>query len=246
MKPYEQIYQIRGQEIDYTYRLKPYYMAAFFQNNFACDFTDRGLAAFDLQRDNKSWAISEIHIEFWAELPFWRSDIRLVGWNSKVQGLKLYRDFEAFSADGQLLARGTSSWFVFDQTKRRPVRMDFLLDKIEVINKQAIPDFVFSKIKPFEGLLFEESQKVRSYDLDFNWHVNSMRYIAGALETVPLEYRKVHRIKSYTIKYARETMYGELIRSKAFQNDNQFFHHLTKNSDQTEICRMFSEWEAAK
>ena len=31
------------------------------------------------------------------------------------------------------------------------------------------------------------SQTVHSYDIDFNGHLNSIRYIAGALEAVPGE-----------------------------------------------------------
>ncbi|WP_058485752.1 acyl-[acyl-carrier-protein] thioesterase [Defluviitalea phaphyphila] len=242
---YEHSYTIRSSEIDSNYRLKPYHIGSFFQDTIACAFDKQKIAAYHLKEENKTWMLVNLKIDFLTIMPFWRNNVHVCIWTRDIKGLKLFIDFEVKNDDGKLISRGTSCWIIMDIISKRPVPISQYIDKNECKYKEAIPNFKFTKIMPMEGKEYKLSQVIRSYDLDFNQHVNNVRYLAGAIETIPLEYRKKHWIKSVEIMFMKEIFYKDLIHSYAILNENQniFYHNLIRDNDNAEISRILTQWE---
>ena len=78
-------------------------------------------------------------------------------------------------------------------------------------------------------------------DIDYNGHVNSVRYLQWVLDTYPLQQfmdKKLHRID---INYQHEITYGATVTLIKQRNDNQ--HLITiKNPEGITLCKVKLVW----
>ena len=236
-------YIVHGTEIDHTYRLTEPYLLSLFQDAFARYCAELGIAAYDLQRDQKTWILSDFHARFNGDLPRWNHEIRFDVWARKNQSFRMYADFRAFDGDGKLCASGTSCWLILDEVLRIPVDHTETFSKLALTSNQAVPGFRFAKMETIEGPAFEEMMKIRSSDIDFNLHLNSVRYIGAGILGVPFNFRQRHRLTWLTIKYNQEAVLDQELRSVTIAAGNKNLHLLTDQSGQIEYSRMITCWE---
>lgn len=240
---YTKLYEIRGHEIYPDYTLKPYHISSYFQDAVANFFSDYNLASFDLQKENQSWIISNLKIDFCNQMPFWRTKVKISIWQRMIKGLRTLIDFTVEDESGNLVAKGSSSWSIINEETRRPEMLKDKLAEVPIVDEELYPDFKFVRLEPFYGETSALSQTIRSYDIDFNKHLNNVRYLAGAIETIPLEYRENHKIKNLEISFVHEVYYNEKLVGISHRQDNRFFHQLIKEDKQVEVCRMITEWD---
>ena len=241
---YTNQYKIRSIEMDSEYRVKSYHLVSYAQDAIASYLADSGIAAYDLQRVKQSWILSGIYTEFAEELPRWRITINTDIWVRKAKGVQYFIDFQVSSEDRTVIyAKGTTSWSVFDETERKLARRQDITDKMEVHPEEACPGIQLRKILPYTGDENILSQTVHSYDIDFNGHLNSIRYIAGALEAIPSETRRQKHLSMVHIKYIKEAMLGDTITCSCFQNpgEGEFYHKLY-NQQGEDVAVMNSSW----
>jgi acyl-CoA thioesterase FadM len=263
---YQQIYQVRGFEIGQDYRLKPYLLPSYFQNTMGCHFADAKLAAYDLQKDGRTWVLSDMKIEFLDQMPYWREEVLVETWNSKLKGFRVYREFtiSSTSDDKKLIARGTSVWLPIDETTKRPVKIDEYADRLPLHPEENFPNYKSDKLVIPDDLAFPKAdpsglpqdyssdqrtwslqQRVRSYDIDFNGHVSNIRYIGAAIESIPYELRKTLTPRGFEIKYIKEALYKDLGEALCFAIDGtKKMGHLVRIAETgEELCQMVSYWE---
>jgi acyl-ACP thioesterase len=113
-------------------------------------------------------------------------------------------------------------------------------------NRRAFADRKLGVLHFDEQVSFSMEQPVRSYDLDFNLHLNSVRYIAGAIETIPYDFRTNHELSAVDAAFVHEAFLGDPIRSECAQQDDRFVHRFVNMEDETELFQMVSEWSPAK
>ncbi|HQP23502.1 MAG TPA: thioesterase, partial [Bacteroidales bacterium] len=79
-------------------------------------------------------------------------------------------------------------------------------------------------------------------DLDFNRHVNSVKYLEWMLDMLPLENIINNGFSRLDMNYLREALYDDRLLLSYQQEDN---HHLfdIKRKDETPVCRARIQWE---
>ncbi len=241
---YSNRYTIRSIEMDTEYRVKSYHLISFAQDAVACYLADSGIAAYDLQRVNQSWILSGIYTDFAKELPRWRTTIITDIWVRKAKGVQYLIDFQISSEDKTVIyANGTTSWSVFDEIERKLARRQDITDKMKVHPEEACPGIQLRKILPYAGDENTLSQTVHSYDIDFNGHLNSIRYIAGALEAVAADTREQKTLSMIHIKYIREAILGDNITCSCYRNpEGGDVYHRLYNQDGEDVAEMNSLW----
>lgn len=250
-------YTVRTIEMDPEYRIKPYHLCSYAQDTVASWLADMGCASYHLQTENQSWILTGMYSRFNLKRPKWRTNLSVTIWTRKIRGFQYFIDFEIsgrqrhFFNDKQiddqptLFASGTSSWSIIDEGSRKPVRRPDISEKITVIEKEACPGVQIRKITPFEGPENRFSQTVHNYDIDFNGHLNSVRYMGGALEAIPLEYRRQHGITSLHIKYTKEALAGDRLTCSCYaNNERRAFYHRLYNQKGENAAFLNTEWEA--
>jgi acyl-ACP thioesterase len=82
--------------------------------------------------------------------------------------------------------------------------------------------------------------------LDMNGHVNNVHFAAWALEALPWEFRRTHRLTLLDIVFRNEIRQEDTITAAcAPDTDDQFvwLHSLVRSDDSTEIARLRTQWE---
>ena len=87
--------------------------------------------------------------------------------------------------------------------------------------------------------------KVRYGDIDSNMHVNNVRYVEWAVESLPLEIVLNYELKDLSVVFEKECKYGaEIIASYELREDNDelIVLHKIENDEGTELSILKSRW----
>ena len=79
-------------------------------------------------------------------------------------------------------------------------------------------------------------------DIDFNRHVNTMRYIRMMLNTLPIEYLTECRPMRLDIHFAKECRLGEVLTIGYEQRDNLSLFEI-RNGEGAVACTAAIEWK---
>jgi acyl-ACP thioesterase len=146
-------------------------------------------------------------------------------------------------ASREEIARGTSAWLVIDAERRRPLRPPQMLRSLETPDRPPALDAdprpsrsvglpphssgdAPAEAEPVDSdadLLAAWSERaggdrtftVRYHDLDLNRHVNNVRYLEWALETLPSSVLDDRRCTSLSLQFQSEATLGDPVRSLA-------------------------------
>lgn len=240
-------YAVRAAEMNPDYTLKSHYVGMYFQECFAEYAAAKSVAAYDVAKNSLTWLTSDVKMEFVGDMPVWREAVDVEVWLRKFTAARMYVDFRMYHGGGEI-ARGATVQLLADLNTHRPVRAETVVGRFELDADCVFPDENFAKIVPFDnGCCASEGmsqtvQVVRFDDLDFNGHLNNVRYIPRALEAIPIEYRLSHVLSECRLKYEREAKFGDEILSVCTRRNNSFTHELVRQSDSVRLCSMFSSW----
>jgi acyl-ACP thioesterase len=235
-------YTLHGTEIDHTFHLKPMLTASVFHDTFARLSYELEVSALHLQPLGFSWVLSDMHLEFTGKRPFWRESYSLTVWVRRNQNVRIFTDFQAFDNQGAEFARGTSIWLLIDTNTRQPVMNNQVFSKFEVTKREAIPGFRFTSLSEGENTVASEKQKVNVSDLDFNLHLNSIRYLGGGIEALGSDFLLKNSVESVTVKYMKEILCNETITIEVGSHSRGFIHQMF-NAAGDETCRFLSTWK---
>jgi len=213
----------------------------YFQECFAEYMDSMKLAAYDVAKLGLTWLTSDVKIKYFAPMPFWREAVEMRVWVRGAGAVRLFIDFEAIYKKN-IIAKGSSVQLIADLKNRHPQRITEIANKFEKEPECALGESPFQKIRIPAGEKTQTTQVVRFDDLDFNMHLNNVKYVPRALESIPLEYRHRHKLLSYQIKFMHETFFNNTVLSEAYRDGDQFFHRLSRVEDGVELCEMESDW----
>ncbi|MCK4559505.1 MAG: hypothetical protein KAV45_06945 [Calditrichia bacterium] len=203
--------------------------------------TELGVAVDHLFKKNMTWVLSRLHIQVF-RFPFWREEIKIETWPSGRQRKFATRDFLIFDQKHNILVKATSSWMIIDLKTQKPIVMPEFMDEIRLPDRQRAIDDSFPKMTLPKNPNLEQKFDVRLSDLDINQHVNNVKYIEWALESVPLDIWKAKILASLEISFRAETKHGERIIIQTEQNEDIFLHRVISEDDQRDLAVLKSTW----
>lgn len=203
--------------------------------------TELGVAVDHLFKKNMTWVLSRLHVKV-NRFPFWREEIKIETWPSGRQSKFATRDFLIFDQKYKILVKATSSWMIVDLKTQKPIVMPAFMDEIRLPDRQrAIEDSFPNMISP-KNPNSEIQFDVRLSDLDINQHVNNVKYIEWALESVPFEIWKTKVLSQLEISFRSETKYGESIIIQSERNEDVFMHNVISENDQRSLALVQTTW----
>jgi medium-chain acyl-[acyl-carrier-protein] hydrolase len=165
-------------------------------------------------------------------------------WPSGASGVAALRDF-LVRRGGAEVARASTVWFVMDLARRRPVRLDRVLDERfrERPARSAPPPA--DRLEPAGEGGATRRFSIRYLDIDANQHVTNTSYLAWALEAVPEEVWRGCRLAVLEAHYLAECRYGSAIRSRASASgEGEYRHAVVREEDGKELARLWTRWVA--
>ena len=237
-------YNVRSSEIGADYRLKQSSAAFFFQECVAEYFTSKGFAGYDMAKISMTWLVSDMVMHFVSQMPFWRDKVTSTVWIRSASALRMFVDFEASGADGEIFAKAEASYLVADSLNHRPCRIAECFSAFEPDSQNAIDGFE-NISKQCSGLSFDSMEgaierKVRFDDIDFNSHLTNAKYLPRAIESLPDGFIASHSLCGYSIKFKREAKLGDSITSRTVHSDTCARHELSRSGEQ--IATIDSLW----
>lgn len=160
--------------------------------------TGRGLDLDYYDANHCGWMLLKWDIRINAR-PVFGDTVRI---DTKVHALKTFqadREFTVTAADGSVLATARSNWLLVDTIRRRPIKLpaeqyekfnvtaDSGRDYIAIDDVPAIADGEAS-VGAGEPRRYRSAIRTTNSDIDTNNHVNNVRYLNWAVDSLPSDF----------------------------------------------------------
>lgn len=242
---YARRYQITAAQIDSQYRLTIDGLLTFHENTVARYFTKLGIAAFDMQKLDKTWVISEINLDLPEPPTMWSEDLNVTVWFSEITPLRAWIEFEVKEVhSGLLAARGNSCWSLISMSERKLVSCQGFIPESELVPEFAAGPHRKRGIMKFADVpIASLEHTINPIDLDFNGHTNNRRYIQMALISFASEFLQENRPDFLNIRFIRESHIGERLTGFTYPTEDSLaFAGRILDGSGEEICRISSHW----
>jgi medium-chain acyl-[acyl-carrier-protein] hydrolase len=205
-----------------------------------------GVGYSHLRARGQVWMLSRLTLAV-DSYPEWGQQTELHTWPRGVKSLFALRDFELLDINGHSLAGATSSWLVFDQEARRPLRPESILASIPTLPDRRALSCDAEKLTVTEIPLSSSIINVKYSDLDLNDHVNNAAYARWILDRYPVEFHRRHRLRKLTINFlAALDGQDSVLLGTAETGALRFAHAMRRQADHGECCRAEIVWSPSQ
>ena len=195
-------YTINIYDVDANYKCKysslmNYLWDVVVSQSDALGETDHGLV------NNCVWVLLKYDLNI-LEYPKFRDTITV---ETDIVGIKKlygYRSFTIKNSEGQIIVSGISTAILIDLAKRRPVKMSPEQCKVYGIEKELEEPLPLDDFIKFEEAKYIQDYSIRHSDIDVNRHVNNVKYIQMAVDTLPKELLNTYEISSMKVFFKKE------------------------------------------
>ena len=203
-------YRVGTQDVDFTLRATIPAVGEAILNAAGLDAFGKGFGVDALMTDNHSWVLSRMAIEL-DELPKQFSTYNIATWINEYGRLLSTRNFRLTDSDDHEFGRAVTQWAMIDLKSRTAVDLSWVGDAhAEAIVDEPSPIDKPRKIRCVTPTQYAEHPIVYS-DIDFNRHVNTMRYLVLMLDQLPLEMITQSRPMRLDVHFLKESRYGQTL-----------------------------------
>lgn len=240
-------FPVRLSELDGDGQLQPFHLVSYFQDAASMYLHQFKMSGFDLAKQNLGWVINAMSVLFEAPLPGWNEPVELTTWALNRTGVRLFRDFVAKDRYGAILAKGTSSWVIIDETTRRPIPQERFNEKELIIGDPILPEIRAGRFSPISEEEISDqlsfSWLTRSSEQDLNRHINNIHYLIACIDSVPASFRNDKKLTRLDIVYKAEIFAQQEIEIRTILAKTAAEHRLIRTSDGQEVCVAKTEWK---
>ena len=166
---------LRFGSVDRSDRLTAAAVLGFFQEAAISHATILGVGRQAMIDSGQAWLLSRLSV-FIQKRPKYGDTITIRTWTRGPEKLFCLRDYDISDSSGEILVQGRSGWLVINMEKRRPQRPDAIAEKLP-LNEGM--DALLSGplgLAARENLAPAGERRAAYSDIDFNGHVNNVRY----------------------------------------------------------------------
>ncbi len=203
-------FEVDPQQVDFTLRMTVPALGSEVLNVAGVDAQRKGFGIDVLNRDNYSWVLSRMALEI-DDRPEQYTPYQITTWVNEYTRLMSTRNFTLHDARGREFGRAVTQWCVIDLTARKAVDLSALArDHADTLCEATSPTDKPRKILGIVPQQLSEHRVVYS-DIDFNRHVNTMRYINMMFDCLPIESLAEVRPVRLDVHFMQECRYGQLL-----------------------------------
>ncbi|MFI3301943.1 MAG: acyl-ACP thioesterase domain-containing protein [Rikenellaceae bacterium] len=198
------------------------------------DADAKGFGVGELNEENHTWVLSRFAVEL-SRLPQAGEKIEIMTWISNYSRLVTTRCFSISTPSGEELGGAVSQWCMLDLKARKAIDLNQLHKDY---SDYILPEYAEPIARPRRIVTSASSlsytHRAAYSDIDFNGHVNSLRYIDLMLNAMPIELLKQNRPLRVDLQYIHECYHG----------DNLTINH-THDSDTSSVEIVRNDTESA-
>ncbi|MDD5794190.1 acyl-[acyl-carrier-protein] thioesterase [Clostridium sp. HCP1S3_B4] len=218
--------------------------------NFLCDVGNSqseslGETIDCLTEQNFAWVFFKYDIKV-NKYPKYRDVVTVTTAATGFNRFYAYRGYEITDEEGNILVEATALFFLIDIKKRRAARIS--QDKIELYSKGVqLPKKVeMDEARDLTNEDYFKEFNIRYSDIDSNGHVNNVKYMEWAIESVPIEIIQDYELNSIKVTFEKETVYGESVHVSAQiikEDDKITTVHVIKSKEGKVLTKIEIDWK---
>lgn len=232
-------YTVEPESVDFTSRASVSSMFNMVLHAAGKDAHRRGFGIDALAERNFGWVLSRMCLEL-DRLPEEYEEFTLHTWIGGYNRLFSVRNFTLTDKDGVEFGRAVSQWCMLDFNTRMPLDMNTLAK----VHDGTIVDAPSPCDAPKRiGAVSSEplaERKVAYSDIDFNRHMNTMRYIDFAFDSLPIEVPEKLQTLRMDLNFMKEALYGDSL-ALAREESDAHYNFEFRNPAGEPLCRMALE-----
>jgi len=202
-------YRIEPQDVDFTLRASAASVINYMLNVAGIDAHNKGFGVDVLQGQSVTWVLSRLAVEI-DEQPRQYDNTTIDTWVNDFNRLSSTRNFRMRCGD-RVVASGVSQWCMFNMETRQAVDMSMLKDVyMRAMVDHPSPIAMPARLRAIEPATTMSRPVVYS-DIDFNRHVNTLRYIDLIFDMLPLELIENNHGMRIDLNFLAEARYGETL-----------------------------------
>jgi medium-chain acyl-[acyl-carrier-protein] hydrolase len=230
-------YRVHICDVDYKGKLLPNRLMDFFQSTSTIQSETIGAGIEVLMQENKAWFLVKYEIDF-IKYPELLDEVTASSEATCIDKFYANRLFQLRDKCGDLLAEGRTQWMLADLETGKVTRdMTKYIEPYQ-LNPEDTRTFSISGIKKLKNIDIENRFKVRYMDIDFNRHVNHVKYLTWVIENISLDDVLGKELAQVRIIYKRQCFYGDIIKVKSQQVDENLMRSEISNHDDVLLCKV--------
>ena len=238
------VYPVRSYDVDSRGHLSVATICNFLQDAAGCHAHALGVSIDQLHLRHLTWVLVRMRVELTRHLG-WQDRLHIQTWPSHQERLLSHRDFLLLDEAGEDVGRCVTVWVLRDLQRGRPHRLTALPAPLPIVNRRRALSTMPNKLDVPETFVTQRPFQVGDRDLDRNGHVNNVRYIEWALETVPVNILNTCELEMLEVNFTGEAFHAEhvLAGSQPVDTDRPaFLHGIHSQSTGTDLARAKTQW----
>lgn len=241
-------YFVHYYEADSARRLSLPSLLQYFEDIAILDSVSRGMDLDYYHANNCGWMLLKWDIVIHS-LPVFGDTVTVATHVHSMKRFLADRVFSLSASDGTPLAEGRSNWLLADTIKRRPIRIPEERYTVFGVSLDSEPDFVsIPDVSALEDAIasppaFRRNLQAGNTDTDTNLHVNNVRYVSWALDSLPRDFLSGVIPTAIRVQYKKELIPGESAEVITLVSGMTSRHTIRKGTD--EISSMEISWKKA-
>jgi medium-chain acyl-[acyl-carrier-protein] hydrolase len=208
---WQETFPVRFGSIDRSDRLTLDAIFQFFQEAAICHAENLNVGREDMLRTGQIWILSRMSVIV-KRRPKYFENITVRSWPRGGEKLFAVRDYDIRDKDNIPVVCARSGWIVLDKEKRRPIRPQSVMENLplnEGENALSPEDNAIAALEERSNLRKAADRQASYTDLDFNGHVNNVRYIQWIEDALVPRFLESADKMRLDINYLNEILNGE-------------------------------------
>jgi medium-chain acyl-[acyl-carrier-protein] hydrolase len=208
---WQETFPVRFGAIDRSDRLTLDAVFQFFQETAICHAENLGVGREDMARTGQVWILSRMSVLVDRRPNYWET-VTVRSWPRGGEKLFAIRNYDIRGKDNKAAVSARSAWIILDMEKRLPLRPQSIMDSLpknEGLDALQPDANGTAALVERGNLQFAAERKALYTDVDYNGHVNNVRYIQWIEDTLdPQMLEKANKMR-FDINYLNEILGGE-------------------------------------
>ncbi|MGN1351825.1 MAG: acyl-[acyl-carrier-protein] thioesterase [Clostridia bacterium] len=197
--------------------------------DIACYHADSiGYGILDIVKTRVSWVLLEWKVKI-IKRPTYGEKLVVKTWARDIRKATIYRDYEVYNKQGELIIIGTSKWVLVNIDTSKIAKMDEkVVSAHKIEEKCAFKEREIEKIEEPTSFMQTLEYTVQKRDIDFNNHMHNIYYLDLANDALPTEVYNNGPYNNIRITYKKATKLGDKVFCKYGEIENK---HIIKIID---------------
>lgn len=204
-----------------------------------------GIGLERLKEENLMWVLCQMRAQMLI-CPVAGDSLEVRTWPSTAGRIQCRREFVWRTPGGEIMGRAATLWIVANRQTRRIEKLPgFIRDCFPPCPPLAL-DWSSEKLPMLDGGDAPNRITAGESDIDGNNHVNNVRFIEWAIDSLPEAVRADLFLRELTVDFRSEGFLGDEMLTRLEKAEAEtYFHSIVRCRDKKELVRLKTVWQPA-